>query len=109
MSASTTCTRTTRSSEEPAGLDEKASIRAPVDLSQTASFAAFTGRARTIFRAGLALKIVGSLVNGLMPCRSFVEAYGRAVRWRYDTKNKEKAQHGATCKPITGEALPTSS
>jgi hypothetical protein len=33
----------------------------------TASLAAFTGRALTIFRAGFALKVVGSLVKGLMP------------------------------------------
>ena len=33
----------------------------------TASLAAFTGRALTIFRAGFALKTVGSFVNGLMP------------------------------------------
>ena len=45
------------------------------DRSQTAFFAAFTGRTRTIFRAGLALKIVGSLVNGLMPCRSFIAGF----------------------------------
>jgi nucleoid DNA-binding protein len=32
--------------------------------------AAFTGRALTIFRAGLALKVVGSLVNGLIPSKS---------------------------------------
>lgn len=29
----------------------------------------------TIFRAGLALKIVGSLVKGLMPCRSLVAGF----------------------------------
>jgi hypothetical protein len=33
----------------------------------TASLAAFTGRALTIFLAGFALKVVGSLVKGLMP------------------------------------------
>ena len=33
----------------------------------TASLTAFTGRALTIFRAGFALKVVGSLVNGLIP------------------------------------------
>ena len=41
-------------------------------LAHTASFAAFTGRALIIFRAGLALNTVGSFVNGLMPARSFV-------------------------------------
>src|SRR5207247_6915342 len=41
----------------------------------TASFAAFTGRALTIFRAGLALNTVGSFVNGLMPARSFVAGF----------------------------------
>src|ERR1700674_1386153 len=35
----------------------------------TASLAAFTGRALMIFRAGFALNIVGSFVNGLMPFR----------------------------------------
>jgi hypothetical protein len=37
-----------------------------------ASLAAFTGRALIIFRAGFALNIVGSFVNGLMPFRAFV-------------------------------------
>jgi hypothetical protein len=41
----------------------------------TASFAAFTGRALMIFRAGLALNTVGSLVNGLMPARSLVAGF----------------------------------
>ena len=36
----------------------------------TASLAAFTARALTTLRAGLAVKTVGSLVNGLMPLRS---------------------------------------
>jgi len=44
-------------------------------LAHTASFAAFTGRALTIFRAGLALNTVGSFVNGLMPARSFVAGF----------------------------------
>jgi hypothetical protein len=44
-------------------------------LAYTASFAAFTGRALTIFRAGLALNTVGSFVNGLMPARSFVAGF----------------------------------
>jgi hypothetical protein len=35
----------------------------------TASLAAFTGRALMIFRAGFALNIVGAFVNGLMPLR----------------------------------------
>src|SRR2546421_3138148 len=42
---------------------------------QTASFAAFSGRALMIFRAGLALNTVGSLVNGLMPARSLVAGF----------------------------------
>src|SRR5712691_5178696 len=41
----------------------------------TASLTAFTGRALTIFRAGFALNIVGSFVNGLMPLRSFVAGF----------------------------------
>src|SRR5215467_4081913 len=41
----------------------------------TASLAAFTGRALTIFRAGFALNIVGSFVNGLMPFRAFVAGF----------------------------------
>ena len=44
-------------------------------LAHTAFFAAFTGRALTIFRAGLALNTVGSFVNGLMPARSFVAGF----------------------------------
>src|SRR5262245_22000347 len=46
-----------------------------LSLIYTASFAAFTGRALTIFRAGLALKTVGSFVNGLMPFRSLVAGF----------------------------------
>src|SRR5687767_13454868 len=41
----------------------------------TASFVAFTGRALTIFRAGLALNIVGSLVKGLIPWRALVAGF----------------------------------
>jgi hypothetical protein len=41
----------------------------------TESFAALTGRARTIFRAGLALNVIGSLVKGLVPWRSFVAGF----------------------------------
>ena len=44
-------------------------------LAHTASFAAFTGRALIIFRAGLASNTVGSFVNGLMPARSFVAGF----------------------------------
>src|ERR1700726_3654588 len=44
-------------------------------LFHTASLAALTGRARMIFRAGLALNTVGSLVNGLMPLRSLVAGF----------------------------------
>src|SRR5947209_5777377 len=41
----------------------------------TASFAALTGRALMIFRAGLALKTVGCLVNGLIAARSLVAGF----------------------------------
>ena len=41
----------------------------------TASLTAFTGRARITFLAGLALNIVGSFVNGLMPLRAFVAGF----------------------------------
>jgi|SRR5689334_2010904 hypothetical protein len=41
----------------------------------TAALTAFTGRALTTFRAGFALKIIGSFVNGLMPLRSFVAGF----------------------------------
>src|SRR5260370_8484391 len=41
----------------------------------TASLAAFTGRALMIFRAGFALNIVGSFANGLIPLRSFVAGF----------------------------------
>src|SRR6187549_3798021 len=40
-----------------------------------ASLAAFTGRAFNTLRAGFALKVIGSLVNGLIPCRSFVAGF----------------------------------
>src|SRR5438046_5074946 len=38
----------------------------------TASFAALTGRALTIFRAGLALNIIGLPVRGFVPARALV-------------------------------------
>src|SRR5207248_11636918 len=44
-------------------------------LAHTASFAAFTGRALTLFRDGIALNTVGSFVNGLMPARSLVAGF----------------------------------
>jgi len=42
---------------------------------QTASFAALTGRALTIFRAGLALNIIGSPLNGFVPFRALVAGF----------------------------------
>ena len=42
---------------------------------QTASFAALTGRARTIFRAGFALNIISSPVKGLVPLRALVAGF----------------------------------
>ena len=54
-------------------------LRSPEEVQKTllytASFAAFTGRARMIFRAGLALNTVGSFVNGLMPFRFLVAGF----------------------------------
>ena len=43
--------------------------------SEEYSLTAFTGRALTIFRAGFTLKVVGSLVKGLMPWRAFVAGF----------------------------------
>src|SRR6185312_10072123 len=43
--------------------------------SQTASFAALTGLARTILRAGLALNIISSPVKGLVPLRALVAGF----------------------------------
>src|ERR1700730_17155517 len=40
-----------------------------------ASLAAFTGRALMIFRAGFVLKVIGSLVKGLMPLRALVAGF----------------------------------
>ena len=45
------------------------------DCYSSASLAALTGRALMILRAGFALKMVGSFVNGLMPFRAFVAAF----------------------------------
>ena len=45
------------------------------DSYSSASLAALTGRALMILRAGFALKMVGSFVNGLMPFRAFVAAF----------------------------------
>ena len=54
----------------------EAPFRTPATLSyHTASFAALTGRALTIFRAGLALNIIGSLVKGLVPLRALVAGF----------------------------------
>jgi hypothetical protein len=41
----------------------------------TASFAALTGRALTIFRAGLALNIIGSPLKGFVPARALVAGF----------------------------------
>ena len=48
--------------------------KGPFDI-YTASFAALTGRALTIFRAGLALNIIGSPLNGLVPARALVAGF----------------------------------
>src|SRR5207302_4852096 len=58
---------------EPEPLEQKAPLRGP--LLQTASFAALTGLARTIFRAGLALNIISSPVNGLVPFLALVAGF----------------------------------
>src|SRR5258708_40061090 len=47
----------------------------PQDVFYTASFAAFTGRALTILRAGFALKVIASPVKGLVPLRALVAAF----------------------------------
>jgi hypothetical protein len=57
----------------PRGNRSSAFLRACVYA--TASLAAFTGRPLITFRAGLALKTVGSLVKGLMPLRSLVAGF----------------------------------
>src|SRR6266851_6964784 len=41
----------------------------------TASFAALTGRALTIFRAGLALNIIGCPLKGFVPSRALVAGF----------------------------------
>ena len=41
----------------------------------TISLSARRGRTRTTFRAGFALMVIGSLVKGLMPCRSLVAGF----------------------------------
>src|SRR5882672_546780 len=46
----------------------------PFDI-YTASFAALTGRALTIFRAGFALKVIGSPLKGFTPLRALVAAF----------------------------------
>ena len=60
-----------KSQRSPGATHWRRRVRGPY----TASFAALTGRARTIFRAGLALNVMGSLVNGLVPRRSFVAGF----------------------------------
>src|SRR3569623_445730 len=55
--------------------EAKTSTRSSLPENQTASFAAFTGRARTILRAGLALNIIGSPVKGFVPLRAFVAGF----------------------------------
>src|SRR6476646_2138192 len=44
-------------------------------LHYTASVAALTGRALTIFRAGFALNIIGSPVKGFVPLRALVAGF----------------------------------
>jgi hypothetical protein len=46
----------------------------PFDI-HTASFAALTGRALTILRAGLALNIIGSPLKGFVPLRALVAGF----------------------------------
>src|SRR4051812_144008 len=52
------------------------SVRVPMELLapcyETMSLSFFSGRIFTTLRAGLALKVVSSFVNGLMPLRSLV-------------------------------------
>ena len=64
----------------------------------TASFAALTGRALTIFRAGLALNVIASPVNGLVPCRALVAA-------RYSA-HQVIARHGERSAPRFGGMIP---
>src|SRR6185436_12184995 len=49
--------------------------RSPLGNYFTASLSALSGRIFTSLRAGLALKIVGSFVKGLIPFRAFVAAF----------------------------------
>src|SRR5262245_21076829 len=49
--------------------------RRPFLCQATASLAALTGRALTIFRAGLALNIISSPVKGLVPLRALVAGF----------------------------------
>src|SRR6202030_3070597 len=51
------------------------SSRGPLRYQATASLAALTGLARTILRAGLALNIISSPVNGLVPLRALVAGF----------------------------------
>lgn len=55
----------------------------------TASLAALTGRALIIFRAGLALNTVGSLVKGLMPLRSLVAGFLMTTNFAKPGRRKE--------------------
>src|SRR6202022_4325440 len=57
------------------GHEWAATMRGPIAKHHTASFAALTGRALTIFRAGLALNIIGSPLNGLVPLRALVAGF----------------------------------
>ena len=70
----------------------------------TASLAALTGRILTILRAGLALKTVGSFVNGLMPWRALVgdPAIGAEVLHQADFE-----QERGRCKGLAAEVLKT--
>jgi len=56
---------------------------------QAASLTALTGRALTIFRAGLALNTVGSLVKGLIPFRSLVAGFLRTTNFAKPGTMKE--------------------
>src|SRR5262249_25504746 len=59
--------RVGRDRDDPGGLRDRFPGRASDLRDQTRSLSALSGRAFTTFRAGFALIMIGSLVNGLMP------------------------------------------
>jgi hypothetical protein len=71
----------------------------------TTALMAFTGRALTTFRAGFALKIIGSFVNGLIPLRSFVAGFLMTTNLANHGKTKAPALLSSLLPFVASESI----